>query len=158
MSWTTPRTWVAGENPRTSLFNPHIRDNLREVGQDAGVAAAWTTYTPTWTNLTIGNGEQYAGYRRVGRSIFYRGFVYFGTTTTISGTFYPSLPFAAAHKDVLPGHVIAAATRYLIAVTSTDACIVHSESGNNGKCNATTPATFTTGNEIVWHGFYEATT
>lgn len=28
MSWTAPRTWVAGEKPTAATMNIHIRDNL----------------------------------------------------------------------------------------------------------------------------------
>lgn len=31
MSWTQPRTWVAGEVPSASTINTHIRDNLRAM-------------------------------------------------------------------------------------------------------------------------------
>lgn len=34
MSWTAPRTWVAGEVPSASTINTHIRDNLRAMVWD----------------------------------------------------------------------------------------------------------------------------
>lgn len=32
MSWTTPRTWVAGEIETAAIFNTHVRDNLSYLG------------------------------------------------------------------------------------------------------------------------------
>jgi hypothetical protein len=39
MSWTAPRTWVAGELVTAALFNTHIRDNETEL-RGGGVAVA----------------------------------------------------------------------------------------------------------------------
>ena len=33
MSWTTPRTWVAGEQVTATLFNAQIRDNFKALGE-----------------------------------------------------------------------------------------------------------------------------
>jgi hypothetical protein len=35
MTWTTPRTWVAGETVTAALLNTHVRDNLNMVVQSA---------------------------------------------------------------------------------------------------------------------------
>lgn len=45
MTWTSPRTWVAGEKPTAATMNTHIRDNLLELY--AGGGGGWTSYTPT---------------------------------------------------------------------------------------------------------------
>lgn len=31
MSWTAPRTWIAGEAPTAALLNTHLRDNMLET-------------------------------------------------------------------------------------------------------------------------------
>lgn len=31
MSWTAPRTWIAGETPTAALLNTHLRDNMLET-------------------------------------------------------------------------------------------------------------------------------
>lgn len=33
MSWSTPRTWVAGELVTASIMNTHVRDNLLEIAK-----------------------------------------------------------------------------------------------------------------------------
>jgi hypothetical protein len=55
-----------------------------------------TTFTTTWTNLTVGNGTTSYKYMQQGKWV--RGFVWikFGTTSSISGTVSFSLPVTAA--------------------------------------------------------------
>jgi hypothetical protein len=53
---------------------------------------AWTTWAPTWTNVTVGNGTVIAKYAVVGKTVFFRVAIIFGTTTSISGT--PAIHFA----------------------------------------------------------------
>lgn len=52
----------------------------------------WTAYTPTWTNLTVGNGVVTAAWARAGGSVMAKIRITFGTTTVVSGFFYPSTP------------------------------------------------------------------
>lgn len=157
MAWTTPRTWVAGETVTAALLNAHLRDNLREVGQDAGLAAGWTAYTPTWTNLTTGNATVTASYQRIGITVFYRGWFTWGTTTSAGGTFYPSLPVATTKTDLLMALLVDTGTRsYLGRVSNTLGVIVNTESGNNGRCNATSPFAWGSGDQVIWMGAYEA--
>ena len=51
------------------------------------LGGAWTAYTPTLTNITIGNGSFTAHYSQVGKTVFVRIRVIFGSTTSITGTF-----------------------------------------------------------------------
>jgi hypothetical protein len=49
-------------------------------------AGAWTTFTPTWTNLTVGNGTYgYAKYKQIGKTVFFAISFVFGSTTSVSG-------------------------------------------------------------------------
>lgn len=59
-------------------------------------AGAWTTWTPTITNLTIGNGTITARYARVGNTVNFSLKVLFGSTTSISGSPFFTLPLNAA--------------------------------------------------------------
>ena len=52
----------------------------------------WESYTPTLTNLTLGNGGQEWSYRRVGSDIEITGEVYLGSTSSVSGNIIFSLP------------------------------------------------------------------
>lgn len=49
-----------------------------------GTQGAWTAYTPTWTDLTIGNGTQTCRYIRLGQTVHLTLRVSFGSTTTLT--------------------------------------------------------------------------
>lgn len=57
---------------------------------------AWASWSPTWTNVTVGNGTLAAAYVRIGRTIHARLRLLFGSTTTISGSAIFTLPVTAA--------------------------------------------------------------
>lgn len=86
MVWTSPRTWVSGETVTAALLNTHLRDNLKALGD------AWTSYTPTLTGMSLGNGTMSARYIQAGHTLFLRVRIAAGTTTTYSGSVTISLP------------------------------------------------------------------
>jgi hypothetical protein len=47
---------------------------------------AWTAYTPTVSQMTLGNGTTAAEWARVGKTIFYRGLITLGSTTTLGAS------------------------------------------------------------------------
>lgn len=53
---------------------------------------AWTSWTPTWTNLTVGNGIVNAKYQRIGKTVICKLEITFGTTTSTSGLISFTLP------------------------------------------------------------------
>ena len=55
-------------------------------------ADAWTSYTPSWTNLTIGNGTADFAYKKIGKTVFVRCQLVFGSTTSISGVIIFTTP------------------------------------------------------------------
>jgi hypothetical protein len=64
-------------------------------------AGPWATWTPTWTNLTIGNGG-FSGRQRVtGLEVSLQGVLYFGTTTAVSGGIGFTVPNAPAVECML---------------------------------------------------------
>jgi len=62
---------------------------------------AWTAWTPTWTNLTIGNGTQVAKYTQHGKLIVARLSLKFGSTSSISGDVSFTLPVTSVTYDGL---------------------------------------------------------
>lgn len=67
------------------------------------IGAAWETYTPTWTGLTVGNGTNDFKYCRINKTIIAQGQFTFGSTTTLTGApLYFTLPFTAARGLGLP--------------------------------------------------------
>jgi len=56
---------------------------------------AWESYTPTLTNVTLGNGSIAFAYSQLGKTIQVRGSLGFGSTTSITGSMFISLPVTA---------------------------------------------------------------
>jgi len=59
---------------------------------ELNAAGAWTTYTPTWTNLTVGNATQSFRYSKFNKIGFVQGSITLGTTSTVGTNAYFSLP------------------------------------------------------------------
>jgi hypothetical protein len=60
---------------------------------------AWNSFTPTWTNLTIGNGTTAGYYCQIGKTVFGRIYYKWGSTTSASGAISFALPVAARATD-----------------------------------------------------------
>jgi hypothetical protein len=54
---------------------------------------SWVSVTPTFTNLTLGNGTTAAKWSRVNSTIFYVGYVRLGSTSSVSTDPQVSVPF-----------------------------------------------------------------
>lgn len=88
MSWTAPKTWAVGEVVTAANMNTHLRDNLKAIGD------AWASWTPTWTNITVGNGAVYAQERVSGKTTDFEIVLTFGSTTSVTGAASVTLPVA----------------------------------------------------------------
>lgn len=52
MTWTTPRTWVAGEKPSAATWNTHLRDNLSHLANKATCRAYRSAVQSAGNNAT----------------------------------------------------------------------------------------------------------
>jgi hypothetical protein len=52
----------------------------------------WTTWTPTWTNLTVGNGSIDARYQQIGKTINYYLYFQLGSTSAVTGRIIYTYP------------------------------------------------------------------
>lgn len=59
---------------------------INQFGAASGLGAGLDSWTPTWTNLTVGNGTFYTKYKQIGPLVFYVIFFQFGSTTTIGAS------------------------------------------------------------------------
>lgn len=59
---------------------------------DTAVGGAWTAYTPTITNLTLGNGTRVARYLKKGKTLKLRIDLIGGSTSSASGAINIGLP------------------------------------------------------------------
>lgn len=169
MAYTTPRTWVTGELVTAALLNAHLRDNLNAalpVGVDA-----WPTWTPTLTNLTLGNGTVISKYMKVGRLVTWRFRFTLGTTSAVGTSPQWTLPVPVASdysdsgQEIMGSAVFrdagVAAYNGQVYIQNTAASRVNvSRIGGSGSADvnvtATAPFTWGSGDMITAMGHYEA--
>jgi hypothetical protein len=77
-----------------------VADSTASTGLKWATAASpsytWTAYTPSNSNITIGNGTEVAEYLAISDIIFVRYLLTFGSTTSITGNVNFGLPFNAS--------------------------------------------------------------
>jgi hypothetical protein len=110
--WTTDRTIqvFGGTAARGSAISSpvegmytHINDtdSLQYYNGSSWVPLLsfdWSAYTPTFTNMTIGNATVNFRYSQIGKNVTVQGDVTFGSTTSISGMPVISLPVTASSQ------------------------------------------------------------
>ena len=63
----------------------------------------WTSFIPSWTNLTVGNGTNSGAYTQIGKTVFLRINLLFGSTTSVSGDICFTHPVtSASYADTTP--------------------------------------------------------
>jgi hypothetical protein len=127
---------------------------------------AWTSYTPTWSNLTVGNGSLIAKYCLIGKVVFVTIELRFGSTTSISGfvnVTMPIVPIASVqglsniiYEDAGIGFRSGTAALYAFNNTAYLAALNTSGTyGTSSDINATVPFTWTTNDGIYFSACYE---
>lgn len=131
------------------------------------VGVPWTTWTPTWSGLSLGNGVVTAQYTQIGKTVFCRLGVVFGTTTTFSAVFTASLPVTAVSGDPIfcgTAYLEDAGSQGYVASVKLDATtsVKLSVGGSGGTyvtandVSNTVPFTWATGDFIRTYFFYQA--
>ena len=137
-----------------------------------GSSWAWQTWTPTWTNLTVGNGTQVAGYIQIGKTVFYRLRLTLGSTSSVTGAFTVAPPvtintaYAGSSEKAFIGMCklldsgIASYSGYVLYATGgTDLQpVVQVATGTyvtTTGANGTVPFSWGNGDEIFLTGNYE---
>jgi hypothetical protein len=134
-------------------------------------AGLWTTFTPTISGVTLGNGSKSGFYCQIADTVFFRVILTFGSTTSITGSVDVTLPTTASgystfdYMNVLTQVYDVSATAFYpsaanIAVGNTVRAGTTSTSGSYAQytdLGAATPITFATGDVITWQGTYKTT-
>jgi hypothetical protein len=129
---------------------------------------AWVSYTPTLTNITLGNGTLVGDYWRAGRGIFFKVKLTFGSTTSVSGAMTIGLP--VAYADGTDAEVFAAllydasanarypAKAQAISTTTVAVNAINSSATylTESSTSSTVPFTWTTSDILIVAGFYES--
>lgn len=159
MTWTAPRTWVAGETVTAALLNTHVRDNLKAIGDP------WTTYTPAYVGISaIGNATVTAKYLQAGKLVIGEVRITIGSTTTFAAANLSiSLPVApAVQPNAVLGSVYmqdtsAPAFRTGVAVTGTTGLTTNFiVDGGAGAASNTVPWAWANTDVIAFSFTYEA--
>lgn len=137
-----------------------------------GSGWAWQTWSPTLTNLTLGNGTQIAKYVQVGKTVFFRYALVLGTTSavgsnpTISPPVAPNTDYGTPGGEFIIGQgeaTCAGADYYLmcevLSSTTLRALLAGTASsflGGRTALTASVPGVWTTGNFFSLVGSFEA--
>jgi hypothetical protein len=136
--------------------------------QVPGAETAWTSYTPTWTNLTIGNATQNFTYKQIGKTVFVKCQLIFGSTTSVSGVITFTTPttqvgfnFNARYNNV--GIVDSGTQTYegiLVHNNSTTVMLLVLNASTSyltaTNTSSTVPMTWATNDGFTGYFFYEA--
>ena len=140
-------------------------DMLRDIAD--ALTGSWTTWVPTLTNLTQGNGTVTAVYRRLGKTLDYSFKFKLGSSSavgtgpkfTLPGT--PASRYAAIEDELGTGTLLDSGTadRGATVFVSTPATTVeilsYSTTGVVTTITATVPWTWTTNDSLAVHGTIE---
>jgi len=129
---------------------------------------AWTTWTPTLSDITIGNGTVSAAYKQIGKTVFWEFRLVFGSTTSITGAnSFLNLPIAGKRtvsKSMIGqlidanGSIYPSAIGYWIGESGFFLGVINTGGtyGTLSQITSTLPFTWTTNDVITYSGVYEA--
>jgi hypothetical protein len=80
----------------TAKINDGAVTNAKLATGTGEPGGAWTSWTPTWTNVTIGNATVNGAYKQIGKTVHWTLWVQWGNTTSASGSQIFSLPVTAS--------------------------------------------------------------
>lgn len=143
--------------------------NAKLAAQPGEIGGAWQSWTPTWTNLTVGNGTVTARYTHIGKLYHFNLVFTLGSSSSV-GTFASfSLPATAVTSAAQAGivHFIVndvgianydSSSEIASGATSVGTVIslTNGTWSNTNGVTSTTPMTWASGDSIRAHGWYEA--
>jgi hypothetical protein len=147
-----------------AFWNANVRDNSNEL---APFFSAWTAYTPSITNISVGNGTHNSRYLKIGRLVIVHIVFTFGSTTTISGPPRFTLPFTASgfilhtqagFVDAGVGGFVAFPEPDRTNEIVLNAVATSGAYASQAGTSATVPFTWTTGDMILVGGIYNSAT
>lgn len=165
----TPTTFAFGEQPSASKWN-QLGANDAYFDSLIGSGTALASWTPTWSNLTIGNGVNNAKFIQIGKIVHFRLLLTWGSTTSASGSISFTLPVTSVAvigslttTPIGQAHFTRNTTFYsgLVQHLSTTTAVLrwHNVTGAAIKLSnmsGTSPDTWLPNDEFHAQGWYEA--
>jgi hypothetical protein len=159
-AWTTtPHDATAMGALTAAIWDATVRDGFNAFG-------ALTSYTPTLTGFTPGNGTALGAYAQIQKMVYFEAQFTFGTTTAAaSANPTLTLPVSASTAFNNPGNLTGffidtgTATYRAIAYVNSSTTAVVRIDGTNGLASTpstTSPFTWTTGDIVKVSGIYWA--
>ncbi len=158
-------------NTNNSVVTANLTDGAvtpAKLTASTGSGWAWSSWAPTPANLTKGNGVQTSTYIQVGKTVFFRYELVFGTTTVMGTDPSITLPVTAvsysASTNVGTGGFTQTGTAFFLGVcylASTTTLKWFDTKVDSTYAFATAPAaavpfSWGTGHVLTAFGFYEA--
>ena len=124
---------------------------------------AWTTWTPTINNVTVGNGTILARYQQISSVVYFSMKFTFGSTSSIAGSPNFTVPIAAASANSYSCFILDTGVQaytgqaYLPAGSSLYLDLIDTTSSRAASAafSATSPFTWGTGDFFLVSGSYE---
>lgn len=165
MATTTNYGWTTPDD--TAL----VKDGaaaIRSLGSsvDSSLGGAWTSWTPTFTNLTVGNGVLSAKYKKLDKTVMVNFSLTLGSTSTVGTDPYWNLPFTPAITYLSPaGYILdSGSATYAIWFNNSGGTTIYpvvqlnnTTYGSTSGITATIPFTWTTNDKITFWIVYETT-
>lgn len=125
------------------------------------LGGTWQAWTPTWTNVTLGNATVTARYTQIGKTVHFRISFVFGSSTSFTSTVIFSLPVTSiAYAGTATTQTFGLVTTYDNGTAITSHVLLYNNTTTAqpriGGINATTPFTWVAGDELHIEGTYEA--
>ena len=174
-AFTNPLSTDALTSPSHAQQHSDINDAVEaletKVAIGNTVLGTYTAYTPTFTNLTVGNGTLAAQYCRVNNFVHAFGSLIFGSTSAMSANPIMTLPTTTSITEVRTGIILGTIAYSTAAGTQTFGYLDGRSSVNNAEFqvfntastyllrtnpSSTVPFTWATGDFIRWNIFYKA--
>lgn len=162
MAYVAPTVRSVGDAVTSADYNIVVNDVIDHETRILN-SETLTTYTPTASGFTLGNGTFAAKYVKIGKLVTVVGTLTFGSTTSITGTLRISTPFVCNVRNSIgsAAFVDSGVAFYNGSVTvenSIDANLFSfykSTTGASTSISSASPFTWGTGDQILWQITYE---